>query len=151
MDLSLSPVHLEKQRNARSFCDEVLLPLEPVVTEHGHLPQQHRAPLRQAVVERGFTGINHAVEDGGCGYGIFAQTLINEQLGRATCGLWAAVWQPAAPLKFGTEEQKHDYLRPSCRGERRGCYAITEPGAGSDPRMVEARADLIDGTYRISG
>jgi acyl-CoA dehydrogenase len=151
MDLSLSPAHLELQRKSRGFCDEVLLPLEPVVTEHGHLPQQHRAPLRRAVVERGFTGINHAVEDGGCGYGIFEQTLINEQLGRATCGLWAAVWQPASPLKLGTEEQKRDYLRPSCRGERRGCYAITEPGAGSDPRLVQARADLVDGTYRISG
>lgn len=151
MDFTLSERHILLQKEARAFSDEVLLPLEAVVTEHGHLPNEHRAPLRRAVVERGFGGINHTVADGGCGYTIFEQTLINEQLGRATCGLWAAVWQPPSPLKFATEEQKIRYLRPSCRGERRGCYAITEPGAGSDPRMVEAHAVFKGGAYRLNG
>jgi alkylation response protein AidB-like acyl-CoA dehydrogenase len=77
--------------------------------------------------------------------------LINEQLGRATCGLWAVMWQPAISLRFGTEEQKDAYLRPSCRGQRRGCFAITEPDAGSDPRRVRTKA-IADGEgFVISG
>src|SRR6185369_14409499 len=93
----------------------------------------------------------HARADGGCGFTMLEQMLINEQLGRASCGLWAAVWQPPIPLRFGTPEQKERYLRPSCRGERRGCYAITEPGAGSDARRVETTAVLREGLWRISG
>ena len=151
MDLALSHSEAQVQAKARRFCDEVLLPLEHLVTEHGHLPQEKRGPLRQAVVDWGYTGINHSVEDGGCGFTILEQMLINEQLGRASCGLWAAVWQPSIALRYGTPAQKAVYLSPSCRGERRGCYAITEPGAGSDPRLVETKAKLRDGVWRISG
>jgi alkylation response protein AidB-like acyl-CoA dehydrogenase len=151
MDLSLSAREAALQSKARRFFDEVLEPLEAVVTEAGHLPHDRRSRLRQAVVDAGFTGINHARADGGCGFTMLEQMLINEQLGRASCGLWAAVWQPPIPLRFGTPEQKERYLRPSCRGERRGCYAITEPGAGSDARRVETTAVLREGLWRISG
>jgi alkylation response protein AidB-like acyl-CoA dehydrogenase len=91
------------------------------------------------------------VEDGGRGYSIFEQMLINEQLGRATCGLWAVMWQPAISLRFGTEEQKEQYLRPSCQGKRRGCFAISEPEAGSDPRRVQTEAIADGDSYRITG
>jgi len=151
MDLNLSADDAALQLRARRFLETVLVPLEEVVEANGHLPHPHRAALRNAVVDCGFTGINHASMDGGCGFSILQQMLINEQLGRATCGLWAAVWQPPIALKFGTEAQKQAYLRPSCRGERRGCFAITEPGAGSDPRLVQTRADYRNGTYWISG
>jgi len=151
MDLSLSPSEAALQAKARRFFDEVLQPLELVVTEAGHLPDDRRAPLRKAVIDWGYTGINHARDDGGCGYTMLEQMLINEQLGRASCGLWAGVWQPPIALRFGTPKQKELYLGPSCRGERRGCFAITEPGAGSDPRLVQTSAVLRDGQWRLSG
>jgi hypothetical protein len=65
MDLALSRSEMQLQAKARRFCDEVLLPLESVVTEHGHLPKERRAPLREEVVDWGLTGINHRTEDGG--------------------------------------------------------------------------------------
>ena len=151
MDFTLSPEHRGLQASARAFCDEVLLPREAEVTEAGHLPGDSRDVLRRAVVDRGFAGINHARENGGLGYSIFEQTLINEQLGRASCGLWAAVWQPAVSLKYGTPEQKRDYLVPSCRGLRRGCFAVTEPGAGSDAREVKTSAVKRGGTWYLNG
>jgi acyl-CoA dehydrogenase len=43
-------------------------------------------------------------------------------------------------LYAGTEEQKQRYLIPTIEGERRSCFAITEPGAGSDARNIAARA-----------
>jgi len=151
MDTSLSPEHQLLIAKSREFCEQVLQPHELEVEENRGLPETSRPALRKAVCDWGFAGINHSVEDGGKGYSIFEQMLINEQLGRATCGLWAVMWQPAISLRFGTEEQKDAYLRPSCRGQRRGCYAITEPDAGSDLRRVRTKAIADGDGYLISG
>jgi len=151
MDIGLSPEHQKLSAKAREFCEQVLQPHELEVEENRGLPEARRPELRKAVCDWGFAGINHSIEDGGEGYSIFEQMLINEQLGRATCGLWAVMWQPAISLRFGTEEQKEQYLRPSCRGKRRGCFAITEPEAGSDPRRVQTKAIADGDGYRITG
>jgi len=151
MDTTLSPNHRKLSAKAREFCEQVLQPHELEVEEHGSLPEVSRPALRKAVCDWGFAGINHSIENGGQGYSIFEQMLINEQLGRATCGLWAVMWHPAISLRFGTDAQKEQYLRPSCRGERRGCVAITEPEAGSDPRRVRTEAISDGNHYVISG
>jgi len=151
MDMQLTRLHMQLQKKARDFCDQVLLPRELEVERHGGLPEVSWPAVRDAVRDWGFAAINHAKEHDGQGYSIFEQTLINEQLGRASNGLWTTVWQPAVCLKQGTQEQIDHYLRPSCRGERRGCYAITEPGAGSDPRRVETSAVSKRGNYIING
>ena len=151
MDLTLPVRAQELAAKARKFCDEVLAPLETVVDREGELPESERPRLRQAVRDWGFAGVNHAAADGGCGFTAIEQMAVEEQLGRATNGLWTAVWRPPVSLKFGTDVQKRRYLIPSSRGERRGCFAITEPGAGSDPRMVQTRAVWRDGLWRLSG
>jgi acyl-CoA dehydrogenase len=151
MDLRLSDKQRALQTRARAFFDEVLLPMEPVVEQAGKLPLEERARVRQAVRDAGLAGINHKIEDGGQGLPILEQCLVNEQLGRATCGLWAVMWQPPICLRHGTSEQKERYLRPSCHGELRGCFAITEPGAGSDPGAIQARAERVDGGFRLHG
>jgi acyl-CoA dehydrogenase len=151
MDFSLDDNQKSLQLRARVFFDEVLEPMELVVEEQGGLPEKDRPRLRQAVRSAGFAGINHSTENEGQGFTVFEQFLINEQIGRATCGLWAVVWQPPVSLKFGTPEQKRRYLAPSCRGEKRGAFAITEPGAGSDAGAVTARADRRGDGFRLSG
>jgi len=151
MDIQLSSEHRDLSARSRAFCEQILQPHELSVEENGGLSEALRPELRKAVCDWGFAGINHSVEDGGEGYSIFEQMLINEQLGRATCGLWAVVWQPAISLRFASEAQKEQYLRPSCRGERRGCFAITEPEAGSDPRRVRTKAVLDGDHYVING
>jgi len=151
MDLNLPPRAKEWAKRARAFCDTILVPLELVVDEHGELPEGERPALREAVRQWGLAGINHASEDGGCGFSMVEQVAIEEQLGRATNGLWTAVWRPPVSLKLGTPDQRRRYLVPANRGERRGCFAITEPQAGSDPRMVQTRADWREGNWRISG
>jgi acyl-CoA dehydrogenase len=151
MDLELSPREKELAQRGRDFCDQVLIPLEGITSEHGELPLERRPAVRQAVRDWGFAGINHAKEDGGLGLTMLEQTVIEEQLGRVTNGLWSCVWRPPVSLKFGTPAQREEYLRPSCQGERRGCFAITEPNAGSDPRRVETTARLEDGCWRLDG
>ena len=151
MDLTLPSRAKELAKRARAFCDTILVPLELVVDEHGELPEGERPALQEAVRQWRLAGINHASEDGGCGFSMVEQVAIEEQLGRATNGLWTAVWRPPVSLKFGTPDQRRRYLVPANRGERRGCFAITEPRAGSDPRMVQTRADWREGNWRING
>jgi acyl-CoA dehydrogenase len=140
MDLRLSQDDLELQQRARAFTHEILLPLEQECEDHDGLSPESHARAKAAVLEWGFNAINHAPEDGGQGYDLFQQVLIEEQWGHATGALWDIPWRPSIPLKVATEAQKDEYLRPECRGERRDAYAITEAGAGSDPTMVETTA-----------
>jgi alkylation response protein AidB-like acyl-CoA dehydrogenase len=151
MDLELSPREKELAAKARGFVDQVLIPLEPIVDEHGEVPMERRAGLRQQVRDWGLAGINHTHEHGGLGLTMLEQTVMEEQLGRVTNGLWTTVWRPPVSLKFGTPDQKQRYLLPSCQGERRGCFAITEANAGSDPRQVETTAVLQGDSWLLTG
>jgi alkylation response protein AidB-like acyl-CoA dehydrogenase len=151
MDIELSRREKELAALGRRFCDEVLLPLEPVVEAHGELPEERREAVRQAVRDWGLAGINHSPENGGLGLTMLEQTVIEEQLGRATNGLWTCVWRPPVSLRFASEQQRKDYLIPCNQGRRRGAFAITEPGSGSDNRAVETKAVLENGIWRLTG
>ena len=140
MDLRLTPGDRDLQRAARAFTEEHLFPFELECEEHRGLSAGSLAAIRSAVVDGGWGAINHAAEDGGRGFDLFQQVLVQEEMGRATGALWDVVWRPSIPLREGTEDQKEGYLRPACRGERRDAYAITEELAGSDPSMVRTTA-----------
>ncbi|HET9248660.1 MAG TPA: acyl-CoA dehydrogenase family protein [Actinomycetota bacterium] len=140
MDLRLSRADRELQARARGFTDQVLVPLEDECEVNDGLTPASAAAAKQAVLDWDFHAINHTEENGGRGHDLFEQMLIEEQWGRATGALWDVPWRPSIPLASGTEEQKDRFLSPTCRGERRDAYAITEERAGSDPRMVETTA-----------
>jgi alkylation response protein AidB-like acyl-CoA dehydrogenase len=151
MDLRLSQGDLELRERARAFTHEVLLPREQECEDNDGLSAESHAEAKAAVLEWGFNAINHAPQDGGQGYDLFQQMLIEEQWGHATGALWDLPWRPSIPLKVATEAQKDEYLRPGCRGERRDAYAITEAGAGSDPTMVETTARADGDGWVLSG
>jgi butyryl-CoA dehydrogenase len=54
-------------------------------------------------------------------------------------------------LEFGTEEQKKTYLTPLAQGKKLGCFALSEPGHGSDPAGLQVTATKVDGGYKIKG
>jgi acyl-CoA dehydrogenase len=151
MDLKLPDAALAWRCRAKDFAEQYLFPHEDTLEAEGRLSTEVRDTLRRGVIEARLAGINHSVEHGGEGCTQLEQTLISEELGKATGALWAVVWHPAVALKYGTPEQIRNYLVPSCRGERRACVAVTEPNAGSDARLVETRADRIPGGYVING
>lgn len=151
MNFELNDRQRELSRKAREFCDQVILPLEIITDEHGELPMDRRDAVKQAVRDWGFAGINHSKEDGGLGLSMLEQTVIEEQLGRATNGLWSCVWRPPVSLKFGTQTQKDAYLKPANQGHRRGAFAITEADAGSDPRRVKTTARRAGGKWLLNG
>ncbi len=151
MDLTLPTEDLAWKERARTFAESVLFPHELDLEMNGSLPRATKDALRAAVVAHGLNGINHAREVGGQGCSQMQQTLINEELGKATGALWAVVWHPAVPLKHGTTEQIRDYLTPSCLGRRRACVAVTEPDAGSDTGLIRTAAIRRGERYVIDG
>jgi acyl-CoA dehydrogenase len=151
VDLSLTRDDAELQRRAHAFTDEHLVPYE-VECEFGDgLSEASLGSIRNATIEWGLNAINHCEEDGGQGFDLFQQVLVQEELGKATGALWDVVWRPSLPLKYGTEQQKEAYLRPACRGERRDAYAITEEDAGSDVSRVKTSARRDGDDYVVSG
>jgi butyryl-CoA dehydrogenase len=57
-----------------------------------------------------------------------------------------------APIAhWGTPEQKKRFLTPLARGEKLGCFALSEPGYGSDPAGLKCHAKKVPGGYQVSG
>jgi hypothetical protein len=62
MDLELSAREKELVKRGREFCDQVLIPMELIADEHGEVPMERRAAIREAVRDWGFAGINRSKE-----------------------------------------------------------------------------------------
>lgn len=148
---SLSKEHEQLQQKARKFAEEVLMPYELQCEENDGLDADSLQKINEAVMDWELNAINHTREDGGQGFSIFEQMIVNEQLGKVTNALWDTVFQPAYPMRFATKSQKEEYLIPTNKGLRRDAYAITEDIAGSDPRQCVTRADRTDGGFIING
>jgi acyl-CoA dehydrogenase len=151
VDLRLSPADAELQLKARAFTERHLLPYELECEEGNGLPDGTIAAIKEAVLDSELNAINHESRDGGQGLDLFQQVLVQEELGKATGALWDVVWRPSIPLKWCTEVQKDEYLRPACRGVRRDCYAITEEAAGSDAAGIVTTAVRDGDGFVING
>ena len=154
MDLTLTDGQLQLQVRARAFVREVLQPVEVEFERAGgRLPAEARVHIRDASIAAGLVGGSLPVEVGGQGWSMLEQVLVHEQLGQGTGGLWSYIPGAYNALIHCDPEQRRRYLEPSLRGERFGSYAITEPGAGSDPRTLQATAhrDPATGDYVLNG
>ena len=154
VDLTLSPDQLKLQERARRFTRDVLQPVEVEFERAGgRIPAEQRAAIRDASIEAGLVGGSLPVEVGGQGWSMLEQVLVHEQLGQSTGGLWSYIPGAYNALLHCDDDQRRQYLEPSLRGERFGAYAVTEPGAGSDARALEATAvrDADTGEYVLDG
>ena len=78
MDIRLTPEDLELQERARDFTERVLIPLELECEEHDGLSEESFATAKQAVLDAGFNAINHAERDGGRGFDVLQQIVVEE-------------------------------------------------------------------------
>lgn len=143
---------LDIQKRARTFVDEVLIPLEVEAESlNGLLPEETIAHVRREATTAGLTGGLHAPEHGGQGWTAIEWFLVEEQLGRSTNAIsWHIpnaynVWAHAGP------EHVERWLKPALRGEVRDAYAVTEKEAGSDPSGISTTAVRSDGGFLING
>ena len=92
----------------------------------------------------------------GAGSDFLSYVLALEEISRADAGVGAtlAVHTSAGTLpilEYGTEEQRQRWVPPLARGDKIGCFALTEPEIGSDAAALQAKAARVNGGYRVSG
>ncbi|GIH51543.1 acyl-CoA dehydrogenase family protein [Microbispora rosea] len=155
MDFSLSPEELQIRDTIRAFVEREIMPLEPEVLRSERAGGPGLDPgvlrdLRLKAKKMGFWGINTPEEYGGAALGAVMSAIIAMEMGR-TFVPFSFGGSADNILYAGTEEQKQRYLIPTIEGERRSCFAITEPGAGSDARNIRTRAVKDGGDWVING
>jgi alkylation response protein AidB-like acyl-CoA dehydrogenase len=143
---------LTPQERARTFVEDVLIPLEEKAERAaGRLPDSDVARIRSAAIEAGLAGGLHAHEHGGQGWTKMEWVLVEEQFGRSTNALSWHVPSAYNVLASGSDPQIERYLKPALRGELHDAYAVTEAGAGSDPSGISTTAVRHDGGWVING
>ncbi len=145
---------LEERRLRDQVRDWVQERFLPVVRQHyrdATFPMELVPELAQLSV------FGPTIKGHGCaGLGSLAAGLIMRELERGDSGLrtFASVQGSLAMMAidlFGSEEQKSRWLPAMARGEKLGCFALTEPYFGSNPAGLRCRASKTDEGYRLSG
>ena len=152
MDFGLTRDQQEIKERAAEFADRKVA-LEAAERDLNDL---YPKDIFDRMSDEGFMGLCVTEEYGGAGMDFLSYVLLIEELSRADAGVGAtlAVHTSAGTLPilaYGSEEQKARWVPDLARGEKIGCFALTEPSTGSDAAAIEARAERVDGGYRVSG
>jgi len=152
MNLDLTEEQQLLRDAVRDFAENAVRPRAAVIDQTGEFPKD----LFHAAGELGLAGVAVPVEYGGSGMDTVAYSIVIEEISRvcANMGVILSVNNSLVcdPIeKFGIEDQKTRFLIPLAKGEKLGCFALTEPDAGSDAGNQKTRAVREGDHYRISG
>jgi butyryl-CoA dehydrogenase len=152
VDLSLTDEQKLIAETAREFADGEIAPRARESDRAARFDRELAARLG----EMGYLGAPVAEVYGGRGLDYLSYGLIVEQVGRADSSSRTVVSVQTSLVcgsieRWGTEEQKREWLPRLCSGDALGCFALTEPDTGSDAAALRTRAERIDGGWRISG
>ena len=137
---------------AREFAQREIV---PHVREWDRAEETDRS-LVGKLAEAGFLGAGWSEEHGGSGLDTVSYCLVVEELGKADSSVRGIVSVNNGLVgktiaRFGTEEQKATWLPQLASGEGLGCYALTEPGCGSDAAALVTRATRDGSDWRLLG
>ncbi len=136
---------------ARQFIEDNLIPIIEECNREGRFPRE----LVQPMAELGFFGAT--LPDYGCaGMNNVEYGLVMQEMERGDSGVRSFVSVQSAlcmyPIHtFGSDEQKEKWLPAMAKGEKLGCFGLTEPDAGSNPAAMRTRARREGREYVISG
>ena len=152
MDLTLSDEQELIRQTARAFCDAEIAPF---ATEWDRAEAIDRGVVAK-LAELGFLAAALPEEHGGMGLDTVSYTLVVEEIGRADSNVRGIVsvsngLYGKTVARWGSDEQRARLLPALATGAELGCYALTEPGAGSDPGGLETRAVRDGGDWVLSG
>ncbi|MCC8249652.1 acyl-CoA dehydrogenase family protein [Saccharothrix luteola] len=155
MDFTLDEEQKEIRDWVRTFVRKEVAPLEPEVLRRERLGQpgltrDELKELQDKAKAAGFFGVLTPQEYGGMGLGALMTALLEAELGRTFVPFRFGGYADNI-LFHGNEEQKQRYLLPTISGERVSCFAITEPGAGSDAKAIRTSARKEGGEWVING
>jgi acyl-CoA dehydrogenase len=155
MHLRLTDEQKMVQKTIRQFVENELMPLESEVLRNEREGRPAIAPekikeLQKKAEKAGFWGINTPEEYGGANLGQMMLAIVTMEVSKTF-----------VPFRFGgfadnilyrcNEEQKERYLIPTIKGDRISCFAITEPGAGSDTRRIKMSAKKDGNEWVLNG
>jgi alkylation response protein AidB-like acyl-CoA dehydrogenase len=151
MDLQLSDEHRMIRDMARDFANAEIAPVAAEYDETGEFPAETIAKMGA----HGFMGIAVPEMYGGAGMDTLAYVLALEEISKvdASHGVIMSVCNSLfcySIQRYGTEDQKREYLRAVASGKAVGAYALTEPQSGSDAGNIRVTADLSpDGSHYV--
>jgi butyryl-CoA dehydrogenase len=152
VNLDLNEEQILLQRTVRDFAEAEVKPHARELDETGHFP---RETFRKAA-ELGLTGVAIPESEGGAGMDYICYGIMIEEIARV-CASTSVVLSVQNSLycdpihRFGTDAQKEKFLVPFARGEKIGCYALTEPQAGSNAAALTTKAVLEGDRYIVNG
>src|SRR3954469_22010521 len=152
MDFELTEMQREIQKLTREFAARELTPNARKWDETHAWPEEAVKKLG----ELGLMGVTVPTELGGSGLDAVCYALAMEEISRG-CASTGVIMSGNNSLysdpvmKFGTDEQKQQFLVPFARGEKLGCFGLTEPEAGSDAAAQKTVAVRRGDEYVING
>jgi butyryl-CoA dehydrogenase len=152
IDFELTDEQRLIRETARDFADGEIVPRARENDRNEHFDTE----LVQKIADMGFLGAIVPEEYGGRGVDYRTYGLIVEEIGRGDSAMRTVVSVVTSLVcssiaRWGSEEQKRDWLPRLCSGEALGCFGLTEPDTGSDAANLKTRAEKVNGSWRISG
>jgi len=152
IDFELTDEQRLIRETARDFSDREIAPR----ARENDRSERFDTELVERIAGMGFLGTIVPEEYGGRGLDYRSYGIIVEEVGRG-CSAMRTVVSVVTSLvcssivRWGSEEQKQEWLPPLCSGEALGCFGLTEPNTGSDAANLSTRATKVNGGWRITG
>ena len=152
MDFGLTDEQQLIRETAREFCDREIAPF----AREWDRSERMDPGIVGKLAEVGFLGCALPEQHSGMGLDTASYCLVMEELGRADSSVRGIVsvnngLAGKTIAKWGTDEQRSEWLPRMCSGEALGCYALTEPGSGSDPASLVTRAERDGDSWVLNG
>lgn len=152
MDLGLTETQQMIMDTARRFAEQELAPIAAKIDKSGEFPTAQVKKL----ADLGFLGIAVDEEWGGAGLDNLSYAIAMEEIsaGCASTGVIMSVNNSLVcdPIsRFGNDDQKKKFLKPLAAGKLLGCFALSEPGSGSDAMGMRTTAILQGDFYVVNG
>jgi hypothetical protein len=152
MDFELTDEQRLIKDTARAFTDAEIVERSRENARNHHFDLE----IVKKIADQGYLGAIVPEQYGGAGLDYLSYGLIVEEIGRGDSAVRTVISVQtslvcSAILRWGTEEQKQQYLPRLCSGEWLGCFGLTEPDTGSDAANQRTRARKTDSGWVING
>ncbi|KAK3588832.1 hypothetical protein CHS0354_035973 [Potamilus streckersoni] len=150
--VNLPETHQMLKKTCRDFANNELVPIA------GKLDKEHIYPRKQVqkLGELGLLCVDVPEKEGGTGLDYLAYAIAMEEISRgcASMGVIMSVNNSLylGPIqKYATQQQKEKFLKPFLHGDKIGCFALSEPGNGSDAGAASTTARLVGDSWVLNG
>jgi len=152
LDILLSEEHRMVRETVRKFAEKELGPIAEAIDEQERFPME----VYKKAGENGLIGSTIPVEYGGGGADLLTNAVVKEEFCRVAAGFGMSVNICTTNFcyfisKYGTGDQKKQYIPPIIKGDALAAFCLTEPGAGSDALSIKTTYQKDGDSYVLNG